>query len=566
MRDGLRLALPLSIIASVPVGCYGGFREPTVADDGTTGVAFAAPQARASTTAGSPGADGTAGDSSADESSTTSAELPQKPPAKGVRLARIEANQGTAIVLFDGSDDGGWIAASQRNADLIHGRRTLFRAYWQLDPEFSPREIEAELVLEHADGQRSVLTDVLHLQGEPDDEELDTTFHWIAGPEEMTPGVRLSVAFYEVEGEPPLEPPTVAPRFPAKGTEDLGVLPDELVIKVVAIPLATPQGGVEPTVANRQRIESALMGAYPVQRVELSLREPVVLSDVLQTTDDGWNVLEDARESDNAEPNVYYHLLLDRDTCCADNGNFGWSGIGGVSGDDKQDASWGGRDAMTKIDGGGTWKTSTIIHELGHNHGRPHAPCGGVSGSDDDFPREAPYGSEAGIGVQGFNVVDDELYRPFGERDYKDIMSYCNPSWWSDYNWQNNLERTLTAWDREAPGHSQDTQWALKGRVGADGEVSWSLVRARGFVGETASSSVLDSNEDVAAATVWRGAMAERRPVYTVPISEGRGRFIGVPLGEVADFDRVDVAIGARRERVEPERVRVAGANGRLMR
>ena len=28
----------------------------------------------------------------------------------------------------------------------------------------------------------------------------------------------------------------------------------------------------------------------------------------------------------------------------------------------------------------------TAIHEVGHNHGRPHSPCGGVSGADQGFP------------------------------------------------------------------------------------------------------------------------------------------------------------------------------------
>jgi peptidase M66-like protein len=68
-----------------------------------------------------------------------------------------------------------------------------------------------------------------------------------------------------------------------------------------------------------------------------------------------------------------------------------------------------------------------IAHELGHNFGRNHAPCGNPSGPDPNYPY--PDGS---IGTWGLDLPALTLKAP---GTYKDVMSYCNPDWISDYNY-----------------------------------------------------------------------------------------------------------------------------------
>lgn len=70
---------------------------------------------------------------------------------------------------------------------------------------------------------------------------------------------------------------------------------------------------------------------------------------------------------------------------------------------------------------------SVTAHELGHNWGRRHAPCGGAGGPDAGYPY--PGGS---IGVWGFDLAGDALKDPAG---YADLMGYCDPSWVSDYTY-----------------------------------------------------------------------------------------------------------------------------------
>lgn len=65
-------------------------------------------------------------------------------------------------------------------------------------------------------------------------------------------------------------------------------------------------------------------------------------------------------------------------------------------------------------------------HELSHNLGRYHAPCGGASGVDAYYPY--PFGI---IGVYGYDIAADLLKPP----STSDLMGYCGFGWISDYNY-----------------------------------------------------------------------------------------------------------------------------------
>ncbi len=92
--------------------------------------------------------------------------------------------------------------------------------------------------------------------------------------------------------------------------------------------------------------------------------------------------------------------------------------------------------------GGGSGPT--LAHEMGHNFGRWHAPCGPIhpDSRDEGYP---PYTNDQGvaypsasIGEVGLNVATQQTFNP---NTAKDLMSYCGPEWFSPYNYSAILNR-----------------------------------------------------------------------------------------------------------------------------
>lgn len=88
----------------------------------------------------------------------------------------------------------------------------------------------------------------------------------------------------------------------------------------------------------------------------------------------------------------------------------------------------------------GSWSSfsvldaETIAHEFGHNRNLYHAPCGGAGGPD----RYYPY-TRGAIGAWGYDFSTGQLVPP-GQPDF---MSYCEPTWTSDYQFTNAVRYRL---------------------------------------------------------------------------------------------------------------------------
>lgn len=111
---------------------------------------------------------------------------------------------------------------------------------------------------------------------------------------------------------------------------------------------------------------------------------------------------------------------------------------------------------------------TTMVHELGHAHGRKHAPCGDdVSGIDMDFPNDA-----ADVENWGYDLHSKVLITP---NSAKDFMSYCEPAWVSDYTYNALFERVsdLQGFSNTypPPGEGEPRQW-ISVNIGMDGGLS----------------------------------------------------------------------------------------------
>ncbi|MDE0476238.1 MAG: M66 family metalloprotease, partial [Gammaproteobacteria bacterium] len=107
-------------------------------------------------------------------------------------------------------------------------------------------------------------------------------------------------------------------------------------------------------------------------------------------------------------------------------------------------------------------RSGTIAHELGHNLGLHHAPCGGAGDPDPSFPH--PGGS---AGAWGYDFARGELVRP----EVPDLMSYCGPpDGISDYHFANALRyRLFEARAAAVPTVAPERSLLLWGGAGADG-------------------------------------------------------------------------------------------------
>ncbi len=85
--------------------------------------------------------------------------------------------------------------------------------------------------------------------------------------------------------------------------------------------------------------------------------------------------------------------------------------------------------------------SGVMAHELGHNMGRSHAPCGGVSGADAGYPHAG-----GAIGSWGIDLATMGLKSPTG---HFDLMGYCSPDWISDYTW-----RAMIAYRQSNPNYA----------------------------------------------------------------------------------------------------------------
>lgn len=110
-----------------------------------------------------------------------------------------------------------------------------------------------------------------------------------------------------------------------------------------------------------------------------------------------------------------------------------------------------------------------FAHEVGHNFGRQHAPCGGPAGIDPAWPTDAAH-TNAQIGAYGWDSATGALMMP----SLADVMAYCHPVWVSDYTYRGILDfrasRALEEGRRPTPaavrclvvsGRFREGRWTL---------------------------------------------------------------------------------------------------------
>jgi len=190
-----------------------------------------------------------------------------------------------------------------------------------------------------------------------------------------------------------------------------------LQIKIVPIQYTHKNGVVYPA-PTKDTIQDLIFRLYPVNRVDVSWHAPYPFTGDLSSAE-SWHSLLDQitamKKAEGAPPSQVYYALAP-----ITKGSSTWfkGGIAGVG--------WVGSRVSVGLDAGDK-AGEVAAHEIGHNLGMLHTPCGTSSSVDPAYPY-----ADGMIGQYGLDIQSGKLYLA----DHRDLMSYCSPKWISDYTYK----------------------------------------------------------------------------------------------------------------------------------
>ncbi len=367
-------------------------------------------------------------------------------PLPAPNLSDLQAVSGIAVFQGTKADvvkDGARPATP--NAPVVAGRPGLLRVYLTPQPAWRSHQLVAELHLLVGGVEVASHSDKKFMGKPSNDAELTTTFVYDLSAVEFAVGTSYFVTIHAADGD--AAPFTGTLRYPADGADDLGVVGGAETVRVQIVPIkydTDASGRLGNVTADQlERYRSALYRMYPTAKVEVTAHAPMPWTTAILADGTGWDDLLqgliDLRQGDGAPDDLYYVAAM---RPAASFGKFCSGGcVLGVA------PQTGPTDVAERVaavvDYDGDEAASTLLQELAHAMGRGHAPCGPVDAPDKRFPY-----SDGGIGVWGWDIEAKTLVKP---SDYSDIMSYCQPTWISDYTF-NGLFKRIVGVNKAAAG------------------------------------------------------------------------------------------------------------------
>lgn len=303
---------------------------------------------------------------------------------------------------------------------ILAGRKALLRVFATgHETSFYEPSVRADF---YRDGQvvYSALMEPAssQLPNRVDETRIDRSFNTEIPGEVLQPGTELAIVL-DPEGLVP-QGSDSQDRFPAEGTMALNIvdMPTHRQIIVPTILSRAPDDrvyswtrGVNGDSEHIQPLRTLL----PIADIEVVPHETLNTDADLETFE-GWEqwILEVRAMWELEGRDGYYYGAVQLPY---------QSGIGGLGFIDG-----------TPVSVGGTIP-DVFAHEVGHNMTLQHAPCGGPAGTDPNFP----YG-DGSSGMWGWNFERNQLVDP---GSVKDVMSYCDPIWVSDYHFIKAMQHRL---------------------------------------------------------------------------------------------------------------------------
>ncbi len=299
---------------------------------------------------------------------------------------------------------------SVRGLPLIEGRDALLRVFVTGD-RLSYYQPRVEALFYQSDALvhgMAMSPEFRRLPTEVDESRLDLSFNALLPRSVIVPGTDLVIRL-DIDGVVPATPESRL-RIPDEGRVRLDVrtVPRFDLVIVPVVLASGPEGEIrrwaEDITPDSEKLR-LVRSVLPVADMSVKVHEGFVSTADL-ATGAGWGELLAElvflRIREGARGYYYGAVQLGDDAI--------WNGLGQIG----YPASVGKPDPVT------------LAHELGHNMGLHHAPCGGAIAADMAYPYDG-----GAIGIWGYDFFSG---RVVSASLYKDVMGYCNPQWVSDYH------------------------------------------------------------------------------------------------------------------------------------
>lgn len=409
-----------------------------------------------------------------------------------LEITRVTLNQAVEIPLMEAG-----VEVVDRAA-IVAGRDALVRISVNAGLYWIDRDVRAELTLA-APGQEPVTVDAIgHVAGPTDEQDRDSALEILVTGELLVPDLRFSLQLWDLDWHDPYEAGDPA-VWPPLGDAALGVSDWGGLLRVEILPIAylADGSGRLPDLSDEQLdlLRSWLYLMFPAYDVELTVGE-VWETDIAFDRDgsgfgEALEAMRDLREEREIPWDTYFFGLVSPretyDDFCGLGCTAGLSYLVGNPNNARLKVSVG-----LGFTGEGT--AMVMAHELGHAHNRSHAPCGGTSNNDPNFPY-----ADGGIGVVGWDQFLDELLDP---DSHSDVMSYCRPYWVSDYTWTALHQRIAAIEGLQESHESRAVQRWLTLRLDLDGNLHRGPTSEMAFTpeGEQLTVRLLDGRGQVVGA------------------------------------------------------------------
>jgi hypothetical protein len=430
--------------------------------------------------------------------------------ARNITISEISAYQTVKVpVVQNGA------AVAERPTPLVAGRDTLVRVFVQPGQGFAPRELSARLFLRNGDDTEQLFSDdTLRIDGASSEAARDSAFEFKVDGDLIASDTQFAVELVEcgaANGE------VGASRFPANGGAEIDAV-NAGALRIHVVPLRA--NGRVPDTSDSETglalLRRAFLASYPVDEVELTVGEPF---DIADPTDWGGNLdrIRALRQSESPDGDVYYYGMLRptetfREFC----GNACTAGIGYVP----QGRLNPQLRAAMGVAFGDQNSAFTMLHEVGHNHGRPHAPCVPNGLTIADVDQQYPY--QGGIiGVPGYISASDQL---IAADQATDVMGYCRDQWVSDYTYRNLLNTVL-----QVNGNAQSSEVVSPERIGSWRVALLDVLKGTRWGIPVPGPAEAVGVEEPAQVLDAAGAAIETVSVYRTQISELAGSSVQVP-------------------------------------